>query len=788
MDFEAPPSDDLNGPGTVTPLEDGGVEVSFEDEEPQAGIGINAAKEPEWFDNLFELIDEFSDLGDEIIESTESDLESRKQWEETYQKGIVLLGLVAPEEKNEPFEGACTATHPLLIENVVKFQSKAISEIFPPGGPVKTQILGDANDLLEAQAKRVRDYMNYQITEEMVEYYDEQERLLFALALAGSAFKKTYYDVLLQRPVSEYIPLEQFVVNFYAPDLRRCRRMTQIIYVSPGKLKEQMAAGIYDEVDLGDPQMPDESPVKSRISDAEGRSIPIGDYDEVYTLYEQHVYLDLGEDPDGIELPYVVTVEKDSRQVLSIRRNWDEKDSLKRRLDWFTHYKFVPGLGFYGYGLIHLLGNLTLTATMAMRSLVDAGQFATLPAGFKAKGLRIANNDPLSPGEWRDIEGTGIDISKAILPAPYKEPSATLFQMMEFAVASGQKFADSTDQVVADSTNYGPVGTTLALLDASTKLFSAIHKRLHASVRNELRILARINRDYPPNVYPYNVAGGQQQISQTDFNDKVDIIPVSDPNIPSNSHRLALVNFEMTLAQQAPHLFNLPELVKNALQIAGAPNIDKILSKPQDAQPADPLTDIQNAVRGLPIRAFPGQDHDAHVAVKSAFLLDPTTGGNPTMAKIQPLIEANVQEHLVMKFSEMVGAVAQQMGGAEKVIGLAAQQVMQYNAARAEGEADVEMAKIDVDKKRIAADLLKTQVNATIKNRDQDIKEAKMAMDATEKSAKIASDLHKHSTNLRQQKNNTDLNALVQLTNNERNAQVQEKQIAANKQKANKNG
>lgn len=735
IDLDAAPEAEAN----VVENPDGSAVVDLGPD--QRGIALKGDRMEGHFENLAETMDieELMELGEQVAEDTEEDIKSRAEWERTYLDGLKLLGLEM-EETNDPFEGACTATHPLLMENAVKFQSKAISETFPPGGPVKAQVLGfDVDGKLEEQAKRIKDYLNYQITEEMVEYFDEHERMLLSLAIVGSAFKKFWYDESLHRPSCEYVPIEQIAVNYYAPDLRRARRITQVLFVSQGKYKKDVESGIYTDADLGDPNEPKVSDVRVEIDRKDGKT-QTSIYDEVYTFYEQHLYYDF-EDGEG-EVPIVAVVDAETHQVLSVRRNWAEEDTTKTRLDWFVHYKFVPGLGFYGYGLIHLLGNLTKTATLAMRALVDAGQFATLPAGFKARGVRINNNDALKPGEWRDVDGTGFDISKAIIPAPYKEPSATLFNLMDYVVNAGQKFADSTDQVVADSTNYGPVGTTLALLDASTKFFSAIHKRIHASMRNEFRILARINKNYMPNTYPYMVPGGNQEVLKADFNDRIDILPISDPNIPSNAHRLALVQFEMQLAQQAPQLFNLPALAKSALEIIGAPNANLILAQQQQPKPQDPISDIHAASKGMPIAAFPGQNHDAHIAVKSSFLLDPNMGGSPVMEMQANVIRANIQEHIALKYAEQVNGMAQQIGQGqvdmETAQGMAAEAVLKYNMSHQDDDnsADIEYAKLEVKKHDI-------DTKAKLKTGELMLKKEKLDIERRNLGAKVGLDIAK---------------------------------------------
>jgi hypothetical protein len=497
---------------------DGGVVVDF----TQTTIEMEA-EEPtkEWYGNLVDTLneEELQEISSNVIDNYSADKDSRAEWESMFERGFDLLGLKI-EDASEPFEGACTAVHPMLIESAVKFQSKAIQELFPPNGPVKTQIIGKSTAEREQQANRVKDFMNYQVTEQMPEYFDEFERMLFHLPLIGSAFKKVYYDATLKRPVSEFIPIDQFYVSYYASNLRKADRYTHVIYRNPVDLARDMRSGVYREIDLPEATNPNPTSLSSKMDTILGLS-PTQDSDPQYTLLEQHCYLEIEED---YALPYIITVEEQSREILSIRRNYQKDDKKQEKISHFVHYRFVPGFGFYGFGLMHFLGNLTMTATAAMRSLVDAGQFANLPGGFKAKGVRlVGDNEPISPGEFKEIEATGVDLSKAIIPLPYKEPSSTLFQMLGFVTQAGQKFADSTEQIVSDAASYGPVGTTMALLEASSKFFSSIHKRLHHSQREEFKILARIDYDYLPMEYPYEVPFAEQSVFKKDFDGRVDV-------------------------------------------------------------------------------------------------------------------------------------------------------------------------------------------------------------------------------------------------------------------------
>lgn len=730
--------------------ETGEIEITFT---PEGGFAMEAEMdiESDFYANLAESLDEdfLVEIGNEVYDKYEADKASRSEWESMFERGFDLLGLKL-EETSEPFEGAATAVHPLLIESAVKFQSRASQELFPSSGPVKTQVLGDATVERQRQANRVRNFMNYQLTDQMPEYFDEFERMLFHLPLIGSAFKKIYFDASTGRPTSEFVPIDQFYVSYYATDLRRADRYTHVLYRSPVELAKQIAAGMYADADLPEPYHPDQSALTEKMDTVLGLS-PSSDRDPQYVLLEQHCYLEI-EDYDTA-CPYIVTIEESTRKVISIRRNWNEDDKNKEKKMFFTHYRFVPGFGFYGLGLIHFLGNLTMSATAAMRNLIDAGQFSNLPGGFKAKGVRIVgDNDPIAPGEFKEVEATGMDLSKSIVPLPYKEPSGTLFQMLQYVTGSGQKFADTTEQVITEGSNYGPVGTTMALLEASSKFFSAVHKRLHKSQRDEFRILARINYESLPNEYPYDVPGETENIFRRDFDGRVDVIPVSDPNIPTSAHRLMMSQMAMQLAQSAPPgMFNMEELNRTLLNAANIPNLDKILPDKPQPQPLDPVTDIEAAVKGLPIKAFAGQNHDAHIQVKTMFLQDPANGGNPIMQRVQPILQANIQEHVVMKYQEQVSGITRNILSQapegdpnvqnpmviEQIMAQAAQQVMQANMAAAQGGPSPEQAmvqmeaqRLDIEREKVQAQLAKEAAEGAIKNRDLDIKEQKLALDA----------------------------------------------------------
>lgn len=697
---------------------------------------------PEIFfeDNLAEeYLDEseIERIGSMVVDAYTADKESRAEWESMFEKGFELLGLKL-STTSEPFEGACTAVHPLLIESAVKFQSKASEELFPPQGPVKTQVIGNPSIQKEQQSERVQSFMNFQLTEVMPEYFDEFERMLFHLPLVGSSFKKIYYDPASERPVSEFVPVDQFYVSYNATDLRRADRYTHVIYMTPHELQKQIMSGMYRDIDLSEPSDFQPSTMSQTINSIMGIEFN-AEYDKQYTLLEQHLYLEL--EGDTIPSPYIVTVENDSGQVLGIRRNWNESDPTREKKMYFTHYKYVPGFGFYGLGLIHFLGNMTMSATLAMRSLLDAGQFANLPGGFKARGIRIVGgDDPIAPGEFKEVEATGMDLNKAIVPLPYKEPSQTLFQLLGFVTDAGQRFADSTDAVVSDATNYGPVGTTLALIEASAKLFSAIHKRLHKSQKDELRILARLNYEFLPDeemIMP--IPGSELPVTRSDFDGRVDIIPVSDPNIPSQAHRLAQAQLLLQIsAQSAPGTYDMREVHRSLLTAAGVREPSRFLSEEKEPVPQDPVSDILSASKGLPISAFPGQDHQAYIQVFTSFMQDPTLGQNQILQSIGPLLQAAIRDHMMMQYQETMGGLIEGsspdvmpeiMAEAAQQILNANQQLGQYQSLEQQQLA-LESKSLDLKEKGLDQDNAKEMADLSLKKQELDIRRRGQDIDA----------------------------------------------------------
>ena len=649
---------DKVGEGGAIPLRPGAppeelvIEVLGEGEEFRPQI-----EEEEPFDvNLAEVLDEgvLDSLALELIESVDNDKHSRKDWEENLAEFVDELGFKYQDEHDEPFPGACKAAHPLLAESIVSFQSKSSVELFPPGGPVKTVIYGVKNDEVEAQAKRVREYMNYQLTELMPEYSKETERMLFYLGFTGSAFKKVYFDQVLGRPVIRFVSSADFIIDYDASDLKTAERYTHELTLNENEMRKSQNVGLYADVELRKPTPPSvgDKPVKEKVEELEGKARVDAYQAAVYTVYEIHVDLDLVGYEDDVMLPYIVSVEVDSKKVIGIYRNWKEEDPKREKRHWFVPYQYVPGLGFYGLGLVHLIGGLSKCATGAMRALIDAGQFANLPAGFKSKGVRWAgSNEPLAPGEWRDVEALGQDLQKALVPLPYKPPSGELFELMKYAVEAGRKFADSTEQVVADSTNYGPVGTTMALLEASGKSFSAIFRRLHASLREELKILSDINLEFGPDQYPYAIDPQGQNSFKQDFDVRIDVVPVSDPHISSSTQRLGQSQAVQAMAAQAPDIHNMREVYMYMYDSMNIADPERFLPKPPEPQPADPMHEHMHMLVGEAIQAFEVQDHDSHIQAHMTFLEDPAFGGNPDVGqKIGAEMIAHIASHYAFKY------------------------------------------------------------------------------------------------------------------------------------------
>ena len=548
--------------------------------------------------NIAEVLDEaiLGEISSELRGRFEEDQDSRSEWEEAYTKGLDLLG-VRYEERTQPFQGASGVTHPIIAESVTQFQAQSYKELLPAGGPVRTQIIGAKTPEVEAQAQRVKDYLNYLVMEEMEEFDPDTDQMLFYLPLVCSTFKKVYYDETKQRPVSRFVHAEDLVVPYSATDLASASRIAHVLRMDENQVRKLQIAGVYRDVELESGYDEDDNQVKDKVRELEGVE-KTGYKDDVLTVLEIHTNLDIegfedttaqGE-PTGIKLPYIVTLDQGSGEVLAIRRNWEETDALKRQIPYFVHYKFLPGLGFYGFSLVHMIGGLGRAATSILRQLIDAGTLANLPAGFKARGIRVRNADePLSPGEWRDIDAPGGDIRNSIIPLPYKEPSATLGQLLGVLIDSGRRFVSIADSAIGEpGSQQQPVGTTVALLERGMKVMSAIHKRLHYAQKTEFRLIARVVRDYLPATYPYVIPGADVSIKQSDFDNRVDVLPVSDPNIFSMAQRVTLAQTQLQLAQSNPEMHNLHAAYKRMYQALEVQNIDEILPPPPHPQATDP--------------------------------------------------------------------------------------------------------------------------------------------------------------------------------------------------------
>ena len=621
----------------ITPTEDGGAIIGEMDEQIDVDFSSNLAE------TLDE--DELSNLSSELRQQYEDDKESRSDWVDSYTKGLDLLGFKY-NDRSQPFQGASGVTHPLLAESVTQFQSQAYKELLPAGGPVKCNIVGDVNAEVEAQSQRVKDYMNYMITDEMEDYDPDMDQMLFYLPLAGSSFKKIYYDADLARPVAKFVPAEDLVIPYLATDLDTSERVTHIVKMSKNDLRKAQVAGFYKDIELEEPYE-EETKTQEKYNDISGVDKP--NNVDVYNLLEIHCDLDIKgfEDENGIKVPYVVTIDEGSGKVLSVYRNFKEEDPTKRKIQYFVHYKFLPGLGFYGFGLIHMLGGLSRTATSALRQLIDAGTLSNLPAGFKARGLRIRDDDsPIQPGEFRDVDAPSGDLRNGLLPLPYKGPDQTLFALLGFVVDAGRRFAAVADQKLGEGSQANPVGTTMALLEQGSKVMSAIHKRLHYAQKKEFRILARVISEFLPPEYPYMVAGGNRQIKQADFDNRVDIIPVSDPTIFSMSQRITLAQTQLQLAQSNPQIHNVYEAYRRMYQAMGVQQIEQILPPPPQPMPMDPGMENSSVLLQKPLQAFPDQDHDAHIETHRAFMSSYLVKNTPN---ILALLQSHVSQHISFK-------------------------------------------------------------------------------------------------------------------------------------------
>ncbi len=626
----------------VTQDEDGGVTFDFD---PLR----NKDREDDFFDNLAEFMSEseMAEVANDLMEQYDANKASRHDWEEAYSNGLELLGFNY-EERTEPFRGATGVTHPLLAEAAVQFQAQAFNELLPADGPIRTTVLGSTTHAKSEQATRVKNFMNYYITNVMEEYTPEFDQMLFNLPLAGSTFKKVYFDDTLGRPVSKFVPAEHLVVPYETSDLATCPCITHVVRTSLNDLRKQQIAGFYRDIPVL-PSQSGSSSISDEIDHIDGVSASNIDYD--CTLLEFHADLDLpgyeNKDEDGeetgIKVPYIVTISEENSKILAIRRNYEEEDPLTTKIQYFVHYKFLPGFGFYGLGLIHTIGGLSRTATAALRQLIDAGTLSNLPAGFKARGLRIRDDDsPLQPGEFRDVDAPGGQIRDSLMPLPFKGPDGTLFQLLGFVVDAAQRFATITDMKVGDANPNAAVGTTIAMIEQGTRVMSAVHKRLHYAMKIEFKILARVMKESLPPVYPYEVPGAESTVKATDFDDRVDVLPVSDPNIFSQSQRIALAQTELQMAMQAPDIHNIPEVYRRVYDALGVKNSDMILraDTPNEIAPKDPAQENIDTLENTALQAFKGQNHAAHMQSHILFV----TGG---MASQMPNVQLSIQKHLL---------------------------------------------------------------------------------------------------------------------------------------------
>jgi len=661
----------MMGTEMAPPDMDSGIEIEIEDPK-RVEIdmdGLEIVLEPgketsdEFNANLAEEIDdgELTELVGDLLGDFQSDLDSRKDWMQTYVDGLELLGMKL-EDRTEPWPGACGIVHPLLSEALVKFQSETIMETFPAAGPVKTQIIGKETQEKKEAAVRVRDDMNYQLTERMVEYRPEHERMLWGLGLAGNAFKKVYYDPSLERQVSVFVPAEDIVVPYGASSLETSERVTHVMRKTPNEMRKLQVAGFYRDVDMPDPQDTFDE-VEKKIAEKMGFQATS---DDRYKVIEMHVDLDLpgyeDEDekgkPTGIALPYVVTIEKQTQTVLAIRRNWHPDDPLKTKRNHFVHYGYIPGFGFYCFGLIHLIGSFAKSGTSIIRQLVDAGTLSNLPGGFKTRGLRVKGDDtPISPAEFRDVDVPSGTIKDNIMTLPYKEPSQVLNQLLDKIVDDGRRFAAIADLKVSDMSAQSPVGTTLAILERMLKVMSAVQARIHYSMKQEFKLLKAIIRDYTPEDYSYEPVEGERSIKQSDY-DQVDVIPVSDPNAATMSQKVVQYQAVLQLAQGAPQLYDMPMLHRQMLEVLGIRNAEKLIPMPEDQKPRDPISENMAVITGKPVKAFIYQDHEAHIRVHMSAMQDPKIaaliGQNPMAQQIQAAMMAHINEHIAFEYRRQI--------------------------------------------------------------------------------------------------------------------------------------
>jgi hypothetical protein len=655
LDIEQVVEDTVETPAGETEVvenEDGSVDIDFDPSQLMQGAAADHNA------NLANFLEEniLGRMGSELYQNYQDYKNSRKDWETAYKQGLDLLGFKY-EQRTEPFQGASGATHPVLAEAVTQFQALAYKELLPADGPVRTQVLGNSTPEKEQQSKRVKDFMNYQIMDQMKEYEPEFDTMLFHLPLAGSSFKKIYYDEIQARAVSKFVPADELVVPYSANSLDEAEAIVHVLKISENELRKQQVAGFYRDIEL-QPGDNKETEIEKKERELEGVSKT--NYEDIFTILEYHVNLDIegfedmGVDglPTGIKLPYIVTLEEGSREILSIKRNWEANDLKKNKVQYFVHFRFLPGLGFYGFGLIHMIGGLSRTATSALRQLLDAGTLSNLPAGFKQRGIRIRDDaQSIQPGEFRDVDAPGGNIKDSFMMLPFKEPSQTLLGLMGIVVQGAQRFASIADLQVGDGNQQAAVGTTVALLERGSRTMSAIHKRIYAALKQEFKLLARVFKLYLPQEYPYDVVGAERVIKQSDFDDRVDILPVADPNIFSQTQRISLAQTEMQLAASNPAIHNQYEVYRNMYEALGVKDIDKILIRPQPPQPKDPALEHIDSLAGKPFQAFPGQDHRAHMTAHLNFMATNMARNAPV---VMASLEKNCFEHISLMSQEQV--------------------------------------------------------------------------------------------------------------------------------------
>tara|TARA_R100001443_G_scaffold18794_1_gene29979 strand:+ start:4952 stop:7387 length:2436 start_codon:yes stop_codon:yes gene_type:complete len=713
-------------------------------------------------ENLAEDLDEreLATIATELVGLYEDDLDSRSDWFSTYTEGLDLLGINA-DSRSQPFVGASGVHHPILAEAVTQFQAQAYKEMLPAGGPVDTEVLGMTDNAKLEKANRVKNFMNYQITYKMEEYDPEMDQLLFYLPLSGSAFKKVYYDPAVGRAVARFVKAEDLVVPYYAVDLLTSPRITHVIHMTENELRKLQLSGFYRDTEMSSPGTDlERTDVDDKIDELQGLTRTIND--EEFTLLEMHVDLDLegyqdidenGEET-GLGLPYIVTICKDNNEILAIRPNYDENDPMRKKIEYFTHYKFLPGLGFYGFGLIHMMGGLTKSVTAILRQLIDAGTLSNLPAGFKSRGLNIQkHDDPLQPGEWRDVDAPGGRLQDAFLPLPYKEPSGTLASLLGSLVDSGKRFAATVEDPTGDGNSEAPVGTTVALMEKGQRVMSAIHKRLHYAQRCEFKILKRVFGEFLPPEYPYQVQGASENVFKEDFDSSVDVIPVSDPNIFSMTQRITLAQTQLQMAQAAPQLHDLRESYRKMYLALNIKDIDSLLPPEAEVPARDPISEQQAVLTGNPIKAYEFQNHEAYIASHSAFMQNPMVQSNPVATQA---IGANIQEHQAMLYRQQIeqamGQPLPQIAEGQmppevmnEIAGMAAQATQQVTG-QAQAMAEAAAAAQQNPQMEMFQQQLQLEKEQLMQKSEDDMRDAEVAMtkaqlDAQIKREKIEADL-----------------------------------------------